>query len=171
MLHTLMRPSCGAPAMFRAVPSAEKDMKFATAASPAMTMPVELACALETTISPVSTAASVVERVVSTKTIHPCAQLPVVTQDAPSALLQTVIRVPRRIASLLAKAMALTKSLLLVVTRLEAMLDWKLGTPMASKTPMTAIPTMSSIKVTPRDVDVDVIGLRVRECFTPGFSV
>lgn len=135
-----------------------------------MTMPVELACALETMISPVSTAASDAERVVSTNTIQPCAQLPVVAQVAPSVLLQTVIRVPRRMASLLAKAMALTKSLLLVVTRLEAMLDWKLGTPIASKTPMTAIPTMSSIKVTPRDRDSDAIDLRVRECFTLRFS-
>lgn len=156
--------------MLRAVPSAEKEMKFATAASPVMTMPAELACALDTTISPASTAASAAERVVSTKTIHPCAQLPVVTHAAPSALLQTVIRVPRRMASLLAKAKALTKSLLLVVTRLEAMLDWKLGTPIANKTPMIAITTMSSIKVKPLEVDLNAVALRVRECFTLRFS-
>jgi hypothetical protein len=152
LLHTRMRPCWEAPLMSRTVPSGEKEMKFARPASPTIDRSAGAACDLDTTTSPsaISKAALGGARVMSTNTIQPWAQLPVVTHAVPFALLQTVMRLPRRMASLRASASALTKSLLVVVMRLAAINDWKLGTPTASRTPRTAMPTMSSIKVSPR---------------------
>jgi hypothetical protein len=102
--------------------------------------------------SPVSTSAAVALAglVVSTKLIHPWAQVPVVAQVAPSLLLHNVTRTPRRMASERACAKLPTRSLVVLVRRLDAMVERKLGMPTANKMAPMDMATKSSTKVKPR---------------------
>src|SRR5690606_23392643 len=100
LLHTRRRPAIEVPFMVRTVPSAAKDTKLAKLAVPCTLMFPGRGPVTAITLSPTSTVATALPRVVSENTIQPCCHPPAVVHPVPLALLQTVTRLPRRIASL-----------------------------------------------------------------------
>lgn len=119
-----------------------------------MSVVPDTACCTCSTVSPLSRLAVLVPvRVVSTKAIQPCSQSPVLAHAVPVLLLHTVTRVPRRMASDRARFKALTSSLVLLVSWLEAISPWKLGTAMARRMAITDKVTNNSTKVNPRAPD------------------
>jgi len=149
VLHIRIVPVLGSPVILLDCPSEEKEMydKF-----PFITMPGVRAGEVVVMTSPVSTAALVPLRVVSIKEIQPCSQPPELAHVAPSALIQTVTRLPTLMASDRARASVESKSFLADVRRVDAIIAWKLGMATAIKIAKIAIVIINSISVKPLDL-------------------
>jgi hypothetical protein len=138
------------PVISLAVPSEEKETCCVKAVDPRTTVLLVLGAVTAMTVSPVSTLAVVPVRVLSKKLIQPCSQFPVVAQAVPLALIHTVTRLPRRMASDRACESVPTRSLVVLLRRLDAMVERKLGMPTANKMAPMDMATKSSTKVKPR---------------------
>src|SRR3569832_611033 len=150
--HITKLPACVAaapPASCCVAPRETKEIYVARAALPFKVTPLGSApCTRSTSVATLLTAPS---PSASTKTIQPCSQFPPETQPAPSLLLHSVMRLPRRIASLRATFKAVTKSLVWVIMRLFFTKSLKLGTAKVTRMVAMEIVTRSSTSMKPRE--------------------
>ena len=146
VLHTRIVPVRNPPVMVLVWPSDEYETYGRL---PFTTMPALSAGEIAVITSPVSTEAFDPLRVASIKVIQPCSHPPVVAHVAPSALMQTVTRLPSLVASDRERANEESRSFFADVSRVDAIIPWKLGIATAIKMASIAIVTINSMSVKP----------------------